>query len=228
MTTLAPSKSQRPTDVFRMNRAKPNWRIIPQITVRHGKSRRLDDIAQVIAMKATMPRTLIRRRGIRTIFPVHESTGLRARVGEPNRLTRRLCEGRPALNNDHSSLFPASLFCCLLCIVSGLRYLRKFRVNVEAKQNAWASASPFAVARLRLVRHDQRLSMTTGTHLAPDVDPAVLPDLADSHLYNADLAPVAPDKRKWRVGSFAALWISMSACIPTYMLASGLVDRRSA
>src|SRR5205085_447397 len=30
-------------------------------------------------------------------------------------------------------------------------------------------------------------------------------------------------KRKWKVGSFAALWISMSACIPTYMLASSLI-----
>src|SRR5438132_9450499 len=59
--------------------------------------------------------------------------------------------------------------------------------------------------------------------LAPDVDPAVLPDLHDSHLYNADLAPVLPARRKWRVGSFAALWISMSACIPTYMLASSLI-----
>jgi Permease for cytosine/purines, uracil, thiamine, allantoin len=29
--------------------------------------------------------------------------------------------------------------------------------------------------------------------------------------------------RKWRVGSYAALWISMSACIPTYMLASSLI-----
>src|SRR3954471_18260949 len=60
-------------------------------------------------------------------------------------------------------------------------------------------------------------------HFAPDVDPAVLPDFADSRLYNADLAPVPMDKRKWRVGSFAALWISMSACIPTYMLASSLI-----
>ncbi len=30
-------------------------------------------------------------------------------------------------------------------------------------------------------------------------------------------------RRTWRVGSFAALWISMSACIPTYMLASSLI-----
>jgi len=48
-------------------------------------------------------------------------------------------------------------------------------------------------------------------------------DLKPSKLYNADLAPVPPTERKWRVGSFAALWISMSACIPTYMLASSLI-----
>jgi NCS1 family nucleobase:cation symporter-1 len=42
-------------------------------------------------------------------------------------------------------------------------------------------------------------------------------------LINPDLAPVPPEGRKWRVGSFAALWISMSACIPTYMLASSLI-----
>src|SRR5882762_7542186 len=44
-------------------------------------------------------------------------------------------------------------------------------------------------------------------------------------LYNEDLAPVPASRRKWRLGSFAALWISMSACIPTYMLASSLIDQ---
>src|SRR5215213_11034981 len=43
-------------------------------------------------------------------------------------------------------------------------------------------------------------------------------------LSNADLAPTTPAQRTWRVGSIAALWISMSACIPTYMLASSLID----
>src|SRR3954468_19939220 len=66
--------------------------------------------------------------------------------------------------------------------------------------------------------------MSTGSSpIAPDVDPAVFPDLEFSHLYNEDLAPVPRERRKWRVGSFAALWISMSACIPTYMLASSLI-----
>src|SRR5271167_2427455 len=47
--------------------------------------------------------------------------------------------------------------------------------------------------------------------------------MASSSLENPDLAPVPPERRTWRVGSFAALWISMSACVPTYMLASSLV-----
>jgi nucleobase:cation symporter-1, NCS1 family len=50
-----------------------------------------------------------------------------------------------------------------------------------------------------------------------------LAELQASSLFNADLAPVPPSRRKWRFGSFAALWISMSACIPTYMLASSLI-----
>ena len=54
---------------------------------------------------------------------------------------------------------------------------------------------------------------------APDVEA----DIEQSHLYNADLAPVPPSRRKWGMLSFAALWISMSACIPTYMLASSLI-----
>ena len=32
------------------------------------------------------------------------------------------------------------------------------------------------------------------------------------------------DQRTWSVWNFAALWISMSACIPTYMLASSLIE----
>jgi NCS1 family nucleobase:cation symporter-1 len=48
--------------------------------------------------------------------------------------------------------------------------------------------------------------------------------LAQSPLFNDDLAPVRPERRRWRWWNFAALWISMAACIPTYMLASGLID----
>src|SRR5256885_3377583 len=54
--------------------------------------------------------------------------------------------------------------------------------------------------------------------IAPDVDLTI--ELEHNHLYNKDLAPVPGDRRKWRVGSFAALWVSMSAFIPTFMLPS--------
>jgi nucleobase:cation symporter-1, NCS1 family len=44
-----------------------------------------------------------------------------------------------------------------------------------------------------------------------------------SPLYNDDLAPVPVSRRKWTTYNYAALWISMAHCIPTYMLASGLM-----
>src|SRR5258705_4339169 len=54
--------------------------------------------------------------------------------------------------------------------------------------------------------------------------PDATADMATSPLSNADLAPTTPAQRTWSVWSIAALWISMSACIPTYMLASSLID----
>ena len=51
-----------------------------------------------------------------------------------------------------------------------------------------------------------------------------MPPRADASLWNADLAPTTLDQRTWSVLSIAALWISMSACIPTYQLASSLVS----
>jgi nucleobase:cation symporter-1, NCS1 family len=48
-------------------------------------------------------------------------------------------------------------------------------------------------------------------------------EIQKSALYSPDLAPVPPERRKWSVWNFAALWISMAACIPTYMLASSLI-----
>jgi NCS1 family nucleobase:cation symporter-1 len=40
---------------------------------------------------------------------------------------------------------------------------------------------------------------------------------------NHDLAPTRVADRKWAMKDIAALWISMSACVPTYMLASSLI-----
>src|SRR6202158_1893483 len=48
-------------------------------------------------------------------------------------------------------------------------------------------------------------------------------DIRDSPLFNPDLAPVPKSQRNWSTYNFAALWISMAHCIPTYMLAGGLV-----
>jgi NCS1 family nucleobase:cation symporter-1 len=44
-----------------------------------------------------------------------------------------------------------------------------------------------------------------------------------SPLFNDDLAPVPLSRRNWTTYNYAALWISMAHCIPTYMLASGLM-----
>ena len=48
-------------------------------------------------------------------------------------------------------------------------------------------------------------------------------DVAASPLFNPDLAPVPPRRRTWTTYNYAALWISMAHCIPTYMLAGGLI-----
>jgi NCS1 family nucleobase:cation symporter-1 len=49
------------------------------------------------------------------------------------------------------------------------------------------------------------------------------PDIADSPLFSGDLAPVPASRRTWTTYNFAALWISMAHCIPTYMMAGGLI-----
>jgi NCS1 family nucleobase:cation symporter-1 len=66
------------------------------------------------------------------------------------------------------------------------------------------------------------MSVTDSTAIAlePGDESFVLPDSAYSNL---DLAPTALAQRRWRTKDLAALWISMSACIPTYMLASSLI-----
>ncbi len=48
---------------------------------------------------------------------------------------------------------------------------------------------------------------------------------ARTALANEDLLPVSPDRRTWNWWHIASLWIGMAICIPTYTLASGLVDQ---
>ena len=46
-----------------------------------------------------------------------------------------------------------------------------------------------------------------------------------SSLINEDLAPVPAEKRTWGTWNYAALWISMSLCIPTYTMASSMINQ---
>jgi NCS1 family nucleobase:cation symporter-1 len=48
-------------------------------------------------------------------------------------------------------------------------------------------------------------------------------DVTGSAFHNRDMAPTTRAERKWGLKDIAALWVSMSACIPTYMLASSLI-----
>ncbi len=45
----------------------------------------------------------------------------------------------------------------------------------------------------------------------------------DQSLYNEDLAPVPRERRTWGIYNYLSLWVAMSVCIPTYMLACGLI-----
>nr|QDA77035.1 allantoin transporter [Jahnella sp. MSr9139] len=44
-------------------------------------------------------------------------------------------------------------------------------------------------------------------------------------LSNEDLAPTPATSRTWTLWHFAALWVGMAVCIPTYTIASGLIDQ---
>lgn len=61
------------------------------------------------------------------------------------------------------------------------------------------------------------------TDLAEEALAELPDDIRQSPLFNGDLAPVPKARRVWSTYNFAALWISMAHCIPTYMLAGGLI-----
>ncbi|MEX2180432.1 MAG: NCS1 family nucleobase:cation symporter-1 [Gemmatimonadaceae bacterium] len=57
--------------------------------------------------------------------------------------------------------------------------------------------------------------------------PGIAPDLgapSASRYFGADLAPVSAAERSWGLWHYAALWVAMSVCIPTYMLAAALIQ----
>lgn len=57
-----------------------------------------------------------------------------------------------------------------------------------------------------------------------DLPPDALARIRSSPLFNDDLAPVRSIDRRWGLVDIARLWVGMSVCIPTYMLASSLID----
>jgi NCS1 family nucleobase:cation symporter-1 len=50
-------------------------------------------------------------------------------------------------------------------------------------------------------------------------------DISESEYYSSDMAPVPLERRTWRARDLAVLWISMAACVPTYMLASSFIAK---
>ena len=50
-------------------------------------------------------------------------------------------------------------------------------------------------------------------------------DVSSSSLYSVDFAPVPANQRTWDKWNIAAIWVGMAVCIPTYMLASSLIDQ---
>ena len=65
---------------------------------------------------------------------------------------------------------------------------------------------------------------TQGMRRAPGELYELVEPPTDPHLSNKDLAPTRVADRTWSTYNMASLWIAMSVCIPTYMLAAGLVD----
>src|SRR5256885_2878753 len=57
-----------------------------------------------------------------------------------------------------------------------------------------------------------------------ELKPEAFEEISASPLFNRDLAPVKVADRNWTTYNYAALWISMAHCIPTYMLSSGLIS----
>jgi NCS1 family nucleobase:cation symporter-1 len=75
--------------------------------------------------------------------------------------------------------------------------------------------------------NEPSLSRMSSATISPTTEPSVMEieDLRGSPLFNEDLAPVPCERRTWRAWDFAALWIGMAVCIPSYTLAAGLISQ---
>jgi len=52
-----------------------------------------------------------------------------------------------------------------------------------------------------------------------------MPGNASETLTNQDLLPTTPAQRHWNWKDFAALWVGMVVCVPTYTMASSMLDQ---
>jgi len=71
---------------------------------------------------------------------------------------------------------------------------------------------------------DSLIPLSAGTACNADGICELTQDVSDSPYYSRDTAPVPIAARKWGTRDIAALWVSMCACIPTYMLAASLIS----
>src|SRR5262245_12768122 len=83
---------------------------------------------------------------------------------------------------------------------------------------AFAGSAPCACGTLARTNRESSATQPGGVMAAEAHDPPF------NALINPDLAPVERKRRAWSWWHFCALWIGMSVCIPTYTLASGLID----
>ena len=71
--------------------------------------------------------------------------------------------------------------------------------------------------------NDTARSLTSGMRRAPGELYELVSPPPDPSLSNADLAPTRVAERTWDTYHIASLWVGLSVCIPTYMLAASLV-----
>src|SRR5690349_20250939 len=69
-----------------------------------------------------------------------------------------------------------------------------------------------------------RFGMTNVKVMATTPQQSRTASIETSPLYNHDLAPVEAGRRSWSTYNYAALWVSMSVNILTYMLAASLIQ----
>lgn len=66
--------------------------------------------------------------------------------------------------------------------------------------------------------------MSTAAQVRGSTAPQLDDSMQQGRYSNEDLAPVPKSKRTWHTYNYAALWMSIAHGIPTYYLASGLID----